>query len=182
MTPARRQELGALMAALADGRRAAFAPLYAALWPLVRDFCRRALAHDADGDDAAQQALLKVFARAVEYDDTRDAVAWAIGIASWECRTLRRRVDRRREDELAADAPLRYGGPGAEDELVRRDLIEAAGELLGSLRAEDVATITAAIDGDPDGRAGIAPATFRKRLERALARLRAAWRSKHGTL
>jgi DNA-directed RNA polymerase specialized sigma24 family protein len=179
MTPARRQELGALMAALADGRRAAFAPLYAALWPLLRDFCRRALAHEADGDDAAQQALLKLFGRAVEYDDSRDAVAWAIGIASWECRTLRRRVHRRREDGLPPDTQV---GPDAEAELVRRDLIQAAGELFGALRAEDVATITAAIDGDPDGRAGVAPATFRKRLERALARLRAAWRSKHGTL
>ena len=69
------------MAALADGRRAAFAPLYAALWPLLRDFCRRALSHEADGDDAAQQALLQLFARAVDYDETRDAVAWAIGIA-----------------------------------------------------------------------------------------------------
>lgn len=170
------------MAALADGRRAAFAPLYAALWPLLRDFCRRALAHDADGDDAAQQALLRLFARAVEYDDSRDAVAWAIGIASWECRTSRRRVHRRREDELALDAPLRDGTADAETEVVGRDLMEAAGELLGTLRPDDVTTITAALDGNPDGRAGLAPATFRKRLERALARLRAAWRSKHGTL
>jgi len=178
MTPARRQELGALMAALADGERAAFAPLYAGLWPLLSDFCRRALAHDADGDDAAQQALVKLMSRATEYDDSRDAVAWAIGIASWECRTLRRRVHRRRE----TCAPIDHHGPHPEDELVRRDLIQAAGDVLGSLRAEDVATIAAAIDGDPDGRAGVAPATFRKRLERALARLRAAWRSKHGTL
>jgi RNA polymerase sigma-70 factor (ECF subfamily) len=182
MTPARRQELVDLMARLADGDRDAFAPLYAALWPLVRDFCRRALAHDADGDDAAQQALVDLFARAPEYEHGRDAVAWAVGIAAWECRSVRRRHHRRREDALPPDTPLRDDASAPEDEVLRRDLLAAAGDVLGTLRADDVTTITAAIDGDPDGRAGIAPATFRKRLERALGRLRAAWRSKHGVL
>jgi DNA-directed RNA polymerase specialized sigma24 family protein len=181
-SPARRQELADLMARLADGDRAAFAPLYGALWPLVRDFCRRALTHDADGDDAAQQALVNLFARAPEYDEGRDAVAWALGIAAWECRTVRRRRLRRREEELPEEEPPGDGAAAPDEEALRRELLQAAGDLLGTLRADDVATIAAAIDGDPDGRAGIAPATFRKRLERALGRLRAAWRSKHGTL
>ncbi len=170
------------MARLADGDRAAFAPLYSALWPVLRAFCRRGLGHDADGDDAAQQALVNLLARADEFDEGRDALSWSFGIAAWECRTVRRRALRRREDALgpAGAAALADPTPLADDELIRRDLLASASEILGTLSPDDVATITAAIEGDPEGRAGVAPATFRKRLERALVRLRAAWRSKHG--
>ncbi len=178
----RRQEVQDWMARLADGDRDAFAPLYATLWPVLRAFCRRGLGHDADGDDAAQQALVNVFARADEFDPGRDALAWAFGIAAWECRTLRRRALRRREQVLDPDVAIADAGVRIDDELIRRDLLLSATELLGRLRAEDIATITAAVDGDADGRAGVAPATFRKRLERALGRWRAAWRSKHGVL
>jgi DNA-directed RNA polymerase specialized sigma24 family protein len=177
MLAPRRQEVHAWMTRLAEGDRDAFVPLYEALWPVVRSFCRRALGHSADGDDAAQQALLNLFARADEFDETRDALAWALGIAAWECRSVRRRVARRREETLAHEPT---DGFRVDDELIRRELLLAATELLGTLRPDDVATLTAAASGDPDGRAGIAPATFRKRLERALARFRAAWRSKHG--
>ena len=151
-----------------------------ALWPVLRAFCRRGLGHDADGDDAAQQALLSLFARADEFDASRDALAWAFGIAAWECRTVRRRVVRQREQALDPEGAIPDPAARADDELIRRDLLGAAADLLGTLRPDDVATIAAAIDGDPEGRAGVAPATFRKRLERALARLRAAWRSRHG--
>jgi RNA polymerase sigma factor (sigma-70 family) len=180
MHASRRQELKDQMARLADGDRDAFAPIYAALWPLLRAFCRRGLASEADGDDAAQQALLRVLTRAEAYDDGQDALSWAFGIAAWECRTLRKRAQRRREAELDPAAPLVDPAARADDELIRRELVAAATELLGTLRPEDVATIGAALDGDPEGRAGVAPATFRKRLERALGRLRAAWRSRHG--
>jgi RNA polymerase sigma-70 factor (ECF subfamily) len=182
MLAPRRQEVQELMARLADGDRDAFAPLYALLWPALRAFCRRGLGHDADGDDAAQQALVNVFARADEFDAGRDALAWAFGIATWECRTLRRRAHRRGERGLPATDVLPDPAVRADDELIRRELLVGATELLGTLRADDIATITAALDGDPEGRAGVAPATFRKRLERALGRWRAAWRSKHGTL
>ena len=39
-------------------------------------------------------------------------------------------------------------------------------------------TLKAAWNGD---RSALAPATFRKRVQRATERLRAAWRSRHGT-
>src|SRR5688500_8397601 len=121
---ARRQATD-LLAALADGDRAAFSPLYASLWPRVRAFCRRTLGSEADGDDAAQEALVKVFERAVEFDRERDAVSWALGIAAWQYRTHRRRRRRRGEVELPEE-PLGAAAPELED----RELEAAAVEVL----------------------------------------------------
>jgi hypothetical protein len=53
---------------------------------------------------------------------------------------------------------------------------------LESLAPHDIEVIAAAISDDDELRRSIAPATFRKRLERAFARLRTSWRSRHGTL
>lgn len=172
-----RRQATELLAALADGDRSAFAPLYAALWPRVRAFCRRALDHESDGDDAAQESLVKIFERASEFDRDRDALSWALGIAAWQCRTVRQRRRRRGEVELAEEPP---GGSAPDHE--ERRLEAAAIEVLGQLRPGDVRVILAAIQDDESLRDGAAPATFRKRLERALERLRLAWRSRHGTL
>ncbi len=171
------------MVRLADGDRDAFAPAYAVLWPLVASYCRRALG-DADGEDTAQEALVKLFERAAEFDREREALPWALGIAAWECRSVRRRSGRRAEAPIdgPAGAQLASGSPSAEDALIERDLLACAAELLGTLAPDDLETLTAAWSGDAAARAGVAPATFRKRVERALARLRAAWRSRHGVL
>lgn len=168
------------MMRLAEGDRRAFRPAFAMLWPQLRAFSLR-LAGEADGEDAAQAALLKVFARAAEYDRDRDALAWALGIAAWECRTLRKRRERRREEcALAPDAAGAAGGAAValspEDTTVERDLREAAASVLGTLRPIDIETIAAAASGRR-----AQGATFRKRLERALARFRLAWRARHGS-
>lgn len=144
------------------------------LWPQLRAFAGR-FAGEADGDDAAQAAILKVFSRASEYDRERDALAWALGIAAWECRTLRRRRERRRE-ELALASEAAAGGPSPEEAAVERDLRQAAESVLGTLRPIDIETIAAAASGRR-----AKGATFRKRLERALARFRLAWRARHGS-
>ncbi|HUJ26393.1 MAG TPA: sigma-70 family RNA polymerase sigma factor [Myxococcales bacterium] len=165
------------MVRLADGDRSAFRPAFAMLWPQLRTFSVR-LAGEADGEDAAQAALLRVFARAGEYDRDRDALAWALGIAAWECRTLRKRRERRREQlALALDVAdaAAAGASSPEDAAVERELREAAESILGTLRPIDIETIAAAASGRR-----AQGATFRKRLERALARFRLAWRARHG--
>jgi RNA polymerase sigma-70 factor, ECF subfamily len=60
-----------------------------------------------------------------------------------------------------------------------RDLVRAALAALDALSPRDIETIAIAVTDHPRA---IAPATFRKRLERALARFRTSWRSRHGTL
>jgi DNA-directed RNA polymerase specialized sigma24 family protein len=81
---------------LADGDRAAFDGVFAHLWPVVHSLAARYLPA-IDVEDAAQAALLRLFERASEFDPACDAVAWAIGLAMWEIRTVRRRWWRRRD-------------------------------------------------------------------------------------
>src|SRR5262245_40014132 len=124
------------MVRLADGDRTAFDPLFDALWPVLRRFCRRALGNDADGDDAAQEALVRVLARAGDLERDRDALTWALTLAAWECRTVRRRRQRRRDDVALADDVA--GGDDAPEAIaVRRELLAAASDALDSLSATD---------------------------------------------
>lgn len=176
MEAGERAELRRLLERLADGDRSAFRPVFERLWPRLRAFAVR-YAGPEDGEDAAQQALLRVFSRAAGYDARQDALAWALGIAAWECRTLRRKRQRRKESPApAAEEPLVDVRPSPEEVAIERDLREAAAAVLGTLRPMDVETIAALAEGArPLG------ARFRKRLQRALLRFRIAWRARHGS-
>jgi RNA polymerase sigma factor (sigma-70 family) len=170
VTPDERARIQAWMVQAADGDRAAFDPLFSALWPAVRALCARLAG--GDGDDAAQEAMVRVFTRAAEFDPDRDAASWVLAIAGWECRTVRRRRVRRRDGADLPDSAV--AGERPDDGAERRELLAAVGEILGELSPTDAETLTAAWLGDRE-----AGPTFRKRLERALARFRAAWRSRH---
>jgi RNA polymerase sigma-70 factor (ECF subfamily) len=177
VTPQARAEIQALLSRLGDGDRSATLPAFRALWPLLRRFSARALGHEADAEDAAQQAIVKVFAQVVNFDREANGIAWILAIASYECRTVRRRIERRREDGIERAGEV-AAGVTPEAQVVERDLEAAAREVLGAMREEDARAILAAIaDARPTG-----DATFRKRLQRALTRLRLAWRTKHGSL
>jgi RNA polymerase sigma factor (sigma-70 family) len=180
MDAAQRRELQEAMARLAEGDRTAFHPVFETAWPMVRAFARTALGLTADAEDAAQQALLKIFERASEFDRGREALPWILGVVANECRTIRRRTGRRREEPLeGALEPLALG-PSPEEGAVTKDLERALRQVLGSLPKADVETLLLAL-GEAGGQASPVPAsTFRKRLERARKRLRAAWSARHG--
>jgi RNA polymerase sigma-70 factor (ECF subfamily) len=169
-----RAEIQALLKRLADGDRTAIEPAFAVLWELVRRFSARALPNSADAEDAAQQALTKVFEQAVDFDSSRDGIGWVLTIAAFECRTIRRRRQRRREDGLET-AERRFVTETPEVLVMNRDLEAAVREVLETLGEEDARTILAAMRDERP----VADATFRKRLQRALGRLRLAWRAKH---
>ena len=172
-----RIELQRSLSRLADGDRAAFRPVFDLAWPRVREIAARMLADAGDAEDAAQSALCKLFERASEFDPARDALAWIVGIVSYECLTLRKKRTRRRERGSDALAVVADAARGAEETLLARELESVALAVLGTLRDDDRATLRVAFFGE--GARTVAPATFRKRLERALVRLRAAWRD-HG--
>ena len=164
------------MARAADGDRASVDPLFHALWPIVLDYTHR-LVGDPLAEDCAQDALVQLFAQLERYDRSRDALTWALTLATWKCRTARKQLQRRGECD---DEPhLAVDGRGlAED----RELARTALATLATLAPRDIEVIVASITDDDALRSSLEPATFRKRLERALARLRLSWRSRHGAL
>lgn len=166
-----------MMTAAADGDRAALDPLFTALWPPVVTYSTRFLRDATLAEDVAQDALIKLFGRLEQYDRERDALTWALTFATWECRTARRRLQRRAEIAAAPDASL--DGTRFVEE---RELVRAALEAVDTLEPRDREVIAAVLLDDDELRRSLAPATFRKRLERALGRLRTSWRSRHGTL
>lgn len=169
------KRLDALMARLAEGDRAVFHEVFERLWSPTYRLCLTLLKNEADAADAAQEAMAKILQRASDYDRTRAAMPWALAIAAWECRTLRRKLTRRREvPELDTN---QHTGQDTQEELVRRDLIQAALSAVGELSATDRETLMATfLDESPT----VGGATFRKRRERALGRLRDAWKRLYG--
>jgi RNA polymerase sigma factor (sigma-70 family) len=157
----------------ADGDRSAFADLFAAIWPIVLSSARRQLPNPADADDAAQQALLSVFSRIVEFDSSRDGLTWILGITAYEVRTLRKKSQRRRED-LAVDLDqLETIAPTQEDLTILAELRQALTDVVAALSLQDQEVL--AVYASPGLVTSPLDATGRKRRERTLRRLRTAW-------
>ena len=176
-----RVQLDRWMADAAEGDRAALTPLFHALWPVVVGYATRFLGDRALAEDCAQDALVRLFAQLDRYDRERDALTWALTHAHWQCRTVRKKILRRGEVPEDADGAEERSLDGrslAEE----RELVRAALATLASLPARDVEVLTASLTDDDELRRSVSPATFRKRLERALGRLRTSWSSRHGTL
>jgi RNA polymerase sigma factor (sigma-70 family) len=173
-------EIDRQMALLADGDRSAIEPLFRALWPIIRASCKRALGDDADADDAAQQAMEKIFNEASRYDRSRRALPWAFAIASWECRTVRQRRRRARTVTLETADDVTSQGMTPEDAAIVTESVDAAEALLGTLSTVDRQVLRQTFADEVRERASTSGPTFRKRRERALHRLRDAWRKVYG--
>ena len=178
MNRTERSALQEELTALARGDRTAFDPLFRRLWPILRGFARQILPVE-EADDAAQEALLRIFRRASEFDPARDALSWTLGVAAWQVRTHRTRRRRRREDAAPRLLERVDPGPSPEERAAAAELAAAMDRALADLPAGDAATLLAYARGE---RPGLPGATFRKRVERALARLRSVWRIRHDTL
>lgn len=159
------------MKALAQGDRSAFTPVFQALWGPTLKLCTRLVGDD--GADVAQTAMLNILERAGEYDWRRPALPWAMGLAAWECQTHRTRVARRRE---GGEVPEVSDGGDEAAAHEQRQLETAATEALGTLSEQDRETLVDTYWA----RAPATGATVRKRRERALVRLRDAFRRLYG--
>jgi RNA polymerase sigma-70 factor, ECF subfamily len=175
MDAERRRQIQAWMFRFAEGERAAFQPLFDALWPVMLAFTSRTLDRIADAEDAAQQAMLKVFLRIADFDRSRDGVSWALGIAGYEVMTVRKQRSRRREAVGGLDR-LEQEGADVEKRMIGDELREAVLALVGELPERDRAALAYAFTGA----APPTDETSRKRRFRAIERLRAAWRRAHG--
>jgi RNA polymerase sigma factor (sigma-70 family) len=173
-------QLDRQMALLADGDRSTIEPLFRALWPLVHSYCQRALGRCADADDAAQQAMMKVFAEAGRYDRTRRALPWVITLAVWECRSARRRRQRARTVSIDAAENAQSPAVSPEEAVVERDLLDGALAAFEQLPASDRDVLRFTFEQEIEAPLSVSGATLRKRRQRALDRLRDAWRKLYG--
>jgi RNA polymerase sigma factor (sigma-70 family) len=164
------EELDACMSRLAEGERAAFDPLFRALYPRAVRLARRELG-EALAADAAQSVLMNVFAHAGEFCAGKPVLPWFYAIAASELRTLRRRgvIARRREaaETLAADLASR---DDPESELAERELYDALARAIASLDDDSAGAIASMLHGTE--RPSVTASAFRKRVSRAYARLR----------
>jgi RNA polymerase sigma-70 factor (ECF subfamily) len=173
--PSQRQSLNAALARLKRGERAAADEVFALAWPAVRSFAQRWLQGSAHADDVAQRALVRVFEQALEYDESRDALAWALEVALWECRTERARVRRARTEGLNEAAEASAAAHRPDEQLEAEELRATLANAMGELSQGDQEELTRLLAGETSG-----DAASRKRRQRAVERLRTLWRRLHG--
>ena len=176
----RREVLDSLVRRLAEGDRTAIRPCFELLWPVVRSYCRRLLGGHEDANDAAQQALEKVFSQAASYDPSRPALPWVLAIATWECRTVRKRWSRSREVGTELDSAVPGGGGSPEERFIHVEQEHSLKEIMSELSPSDQTTLRSVLDEVQPAARTVGGATFRKRRERAIARLRHLWRELYG--
>lgn len=159
------------MSALADGDRDAFAPVFRLVKPLLDGYVSKLVRDSSARDEIVQASMIKLFESASTFDPERDAAAWVLALASWEVRSFRR--DRARQLIRMGGDPMRVvneSGHDPEGEALRREIADAVHACLGDLSVTDqeVILMTLAEERPPTP-------TFRKRLERALARFKSKW-------
>ena len=175
---AARQDLNRLMRRLADGDRAAFQPVFTALWPRVVRWCAQVLGHlsnEHDAEDVAQQAMLKLFRQAHHFEKEGDVLSWALTLALWECRSHKRTLLRRtkilRKDNIVSEGEAQ---PvlSPEQIVLNHELHALLEEWVGALSQSDQEVLRL-FQNETE-----APfsTSMRKRKERAIARLKSLWR------
>lgn len=173
-----RNKLQLGMTRLAQGDRDAFEQVYSLVWPQVYQFAKRLLPSESDAQDVAQEAMLKVFAKAANFDNTRDALPWILGITFHESRTWKKKKLRRREThDLPQLLAISADAPSPETQLISKDLQAVLRDTLNILEPKDLETLLA-VSGELE-RPTVPPATFRKRAQRALHKLRLIWSKRH---
>jgi RNA polymerase sigma factor (sigma-70 family) len=164
----REAELDELMSRLARGDRVAFDGLYAALGERALRVARLRVG-DADAADVCQQVLERVLSRASDFEPGRPCLPWFYAILANELRAQRRRRARVVLDESAATNQIAVDAD-AEAQLLERELRRALDAAVAELDADSAAAIASLLGESPPPH--IRPATLRKRISRAYAKLR----------
>ncbi len=160
------------MCALADGDRDAFAAVFRSVKPLLDRYVAKVVRDHAARDEIVQACIVKLFESASSFEPERDAATWVLALASWEVRSFRR--DRARQLGRVGGDPTSVASEPSDDPegggALRAEIIDAVHDCLGELSAldQEVILTTLAEERPPTP-------TFRKRLERALARFKSKW-------
>ncbi len=177
--PRETSALDTAMCAIARGDRTQVAVVFAVVWPALLRRCSAWLGADADAEDAAQNAMIKLMENAHNYREGDSTLAWALTIAMWECRTIQKSRARRRVDPEAALGDPASSDEDAEAALARHELAELARGVVGRMSPSDMALVLEALASEGEPRSTMRPAE-RKRRQRAFDRLRDMWRRLYG--
>jgi RNA polymerase sigma-70 factor (ECF subfamily) len=156
------------MERLARGDRSAFDPLYEALQPRASRLARTRLGAGAAAD-VAQSALLRVFSRASEFEAGKPCLPWFYAIVANEIRSAQRGQARYVLDPLPGEG-LIDEAKDAESELLTRELDRSLKFAIDSLDSDAANALRSMLGLAP--MPDLPPATFRKRVSRAYAKLR----------
>jgi len=168
-------EINAAMKSLSEGDRSAFDKAYSLLWPLVLNVTKRLIGNTVDAEDVAQETLVKVFAQAQKYDHTKDAVAWVLVIARFEFMTLKKSRLRKKENSGDGMEEIKSNDPSADEHIEARQIETAIQSIVADLPAQDQETLRRYLESNETK-----SPLLRKRFERALKRIRDAWKEAYG--
>lgn len=176
VTPIDREAANQALRQLQVGDRSAATAAFELLWPVMLSFSQRVLKDSSKAQDVAQEALMKLFEQVQDFRKGADAVAWALEIAAWECRTELRRNHRQHQQAQEQPGATEPAQPDSiyEAEELRR----ALGETVAQLSEPDRQLVEGILQETYPPQAD---AALRKRKERALLRLRQLWRSLYGS-
>jgi RNA polymerase sigma-70 factor (ECF subfamily) len=144
--------------------------------------CMAMLGSQGDADDVTQETLLSAHQSFGDYRGTGSLRAWLLGIARNKClQQLEKSRRRGAQPAPATDASL---GLGADEALGVKLRAERARALLDGVRPSDRDALLLRFLADLSFKevaaaSGIDEATARKRVSRALSRLRSALESEH---
>jgi RNA polymerase sigma-70 factor (ECF subfamily) len=158
------------MSRLSQGERETFDPLFRALYPLALRFARVKLT-PAHAADAAQTIMMKVFARASEFEPGKPVLPWFYAVAANELRTARRRAAVQAKRTIGENSASQVVTPDdPERALLEEELRASVVRALASLDESSAEAIACMLDDRPCP--GVGAAAFRKRVSRAYAKLR----------
>jgi RNA polymerase sigma factor (sigma-70 family) len=165
-------QLDAWMADLSRGDRSVFDRLFRELYPRAFYAARRQL-REAEAHDAAQTALMKIFARAERFEPGLPAIPWFYAMLANELRTAVRR-DRREAGRLAPQGRIEglpeSSATDPEALLVAKELAVALEDAIARLDGKSAEAIAALLGRAPPPE--VPDATLRKRISRGYLRLR----------
>jgi RNA polymerase sigma-70 factor (ECF subfamily) len=165
------------MARLAQGERTAFDPLFRALYPRALRLARVRLSAE-QAADAAQTVMMKVFARASDFEPGKPVLPWFYAAAANEIHGMRRRAIK--QGQRAVDEARAHALPSDDDperELLAQELHGALERAIASLDDASAEAIACLLDDRPCP--GVSASALRKRVSRAYAKLRILLRGSH---
>jgi DNA-directed RNA polymerase specialized sigma24 family protein len=165
---------------VADGDQSAISPLYEYLRPLAERSARRRLASQGDWQDVAQRALIRLFEEAPRWRRTGRVESWCLALVYWECRSEEKRLQRNRinVEGFTQQQRVEHQGTQQHPELSALSAEERKymAAFIESLTAEEKEMLGLQENELLNTLSELSPATFRKRKQRLVQKLRENWR------